>query len=114
MCNGGAVDEKYTWVPSTLFNWLSWFSSSVTEEEKGSSLVAKTRSPSPPVTLESIEKRAVQRSTAELVGRESSPRTVLHRERNEREVILEGSPSAEMAGLELQKPLTTALKESSR
>ena len=86
----------------------------MTEEEKGSNFPARTKSPSPPVTLARIEKRAVQRSTAELVGKEVSPNTVLHRERNEREVILEGSPSAEMAGLELQKPLTTALKESSR
>ena len=56
----------------------------------------------------------MQRSTAELVGREVSFNTVLHRERKEREVIFEESPRAEMAELELQKPLTTALKESRR
>ena len=85
----------------------------MTEEEKGSSLSAKTSSP-PAVTFARIEKRAVQRSTAELVGREVSFNTVLHRERKEREVIFEESPKAEMAELELQKPLTTALKESRR
>ena len=77
--------------------------------------LAKTRSLwPPPVTLARIEKSAVQRSTAELVGKEVSPNTVLHRERREREVIFEESPRAEMAELELQKPLTTALKESRR
>ena len=77
--------------------------------------LAKTRSLwPPPVTLARIEKRAVQRSTAELVGKEVSPNTVLHRERKEREVIFEESPRAEMAELELQKPFTTALKESRR
>ena len=77
--------------------------------------LAKTRSLSlPPVTLARIEKRAVQRSTAELVGKEVSPKTVLQRERREREVIFEESPRAEIAELELQKPLTTALKESRR
>ena len=86
----------------------------MTEEEKGSNFSAKIRSPSPPVTLARIEKRAVQRSTAELVGKEVSPNTVLHRERREREVIFEESPRAEMAELELQKPFTTALKESRR
>ena len=86
----------------------------MTEEEKGSNFSAKTRSPSPPVTLARIEKRAVQRSTAELVGKEVSPKTVLQRERSEREVIFEESPRAEIAELELQKPLTTALKESRR
>ena len=88
----------------------------MTEEENGSNLsLAKTRSLwPPPVTLARIEKSAVQRSTAELVGKEVSPNTVLHRERKEREVIFEESPRAEMAELELQKPFTTALKESRR
>ena len=105
---------KCTWVPSTLFNWFRASASADTEEEKGRSFLSLTKSSSPSVTLARMEKRAVHLSTAELVGKVVSPSTVLQSERKEREVIFEVSPRAEMAGLELQKPLTTALKESRR
>ena len=100
-------------MPRTCFSDCSCPSSLLTELQNLTTLSAVT-SDSPPVMATIIWTKTSLLSRALAVGRLVSPSTVLHRERNEREVILEGSPSAEMAGLELQKPLTTALKESSR
>merc|ERR1719319_1118147 len=82
--------------------------------EKGRSLSAGTAAPSAPTTLARMARSAEHRWVAEEVAREVSPSTVLHRERREREVMVEESPRASMAAEELQKPLTTAWKASSR
>lgn len=82
--------------------------------EKGRSLSAGTTAPSAATTLARMARSAEHRWVAEEVGREVSPSTVLQRERREREVMVLESPRASMASEELTKPLTTALKDSSR
>ena len=101
-----------TCVPSTLFRSCSCSSSSATERQWGAILMQPTAPR--PATLARMAVRAVQRSVALAVGREVSPSTVLQRDRREREVMVAGSPRAETTSVEFEKPLTTAVKESSR